>query len=324
MSPFSTLLSRALQLCNGSGKPIAAGVAVFGVVIIVQQMLLWQHVGVELMAQTRTLVGEERYAKLQTTLEREVLGSQDVQRAGTVLLQEIEKTFSAMPAVERERAIWKVISSTVQHTASVAVPLVLSLLLVEILAKAFFLILTARRAETITGASAAFLRRSLQVIGAWIAMWLCAGVWLPIIIFFLGFVWAPILLLALPSLIPIAIFLPRFLFAPVIVAQENKGIVDALRQSYARTKGRWWAIVSSMISMSVVVWILLTLVNGFLTFLIDSVTQYSVLGFALYWLVPFIALIAVAYRSAFAVILKEEIGAAFPGRETRARMPVQD
>lgn len=58
--------------------------------------------------------------------------------------------------------------------------------------------------------------------------------------FLRSFLWIPIL-----GIIPAIIFGPRFYLAPVLLVQEKMGVLQSVRESYARTSGYWGKIVGN-------------------------------------------------------------------------------
>lgn len=303
MFPLPALLRRALALCNRFGKPIAVFTLGLGVCIVVTQTALRTTVGNELLLQLHAIVGDERYAEI----ESQLTNAADAESATTLFMQELENVVSALPAQEQEPYLLALARASLAHIAHIAIPLALVLFILHACARMAFVILAARRIADTGQLLRQTVQRFFPVLGAWIGVWMGAGIWVPAAVFVIGFFWTPVLYLALPSIVPLILLLPRLVFAPVIVAQENLGVLAALKASFARTRGKWWAVFSVLLAMESVVWVVLTVIGMLLAALVTAVTRYSALGYGLYWLTPFFALIAVAYRQAFIVEVKEEM-----------------
>ncbi len=307
MITFKSRLNRALALCNRLGVPLAAGVATLGIAIVLTQAALWGRVSVSLTAQVREIAGEERFAVIQEQLKKPTLGTQDARRVGDALLAEIDAKLQPLSAEQREPVLLRQLRDAFRRAAPSAAPFVLILLLLNVYARAYFLVLPARRVETVWGAVLAALRKVPLLVGAWLGVFVCSVGWAPVSVFILGFLYPQILGLAIPSLLPLAALLPRFILAPAIAVQEDCNVLAALRLSYARTKNLWLLVVSNVLGVGAVIWIAASLVDTGLEMLVQAVLRYSMLGYALYWLAPFLQLVTEAYRSTFMVQLSEEL-----------------
>ncbi len=303
MLPFPSLLRRAWHTCNRFSLPIAVITLVLGIGLILARTALWGSLSVEFLQQTRTVLGEPAYAEL----ERKMEDGADSQQISAFLSDKLAIKMNEMPEEQREPYLLSLMTTSFQRTAHVAVPLAVILFLLSASVRVSFLVIAARKLASLPEVIAQSARVFFPVLGAWFGMWICAGIWVPFAVFLIGFVWPPILFLALPSLAPLVVWLPRFALAPVIVVEEKKTVTAALRASYMRTRGKWWDVLSAVLAMEAVLWVLLSLIGSLLAMLVDAVAKFSEFGFALYWLMPFIALIAVAYRQAFMVEMKAEL-----------------
>ena len=305
MLPLPSLLRRAFALCNRFGKPIGVIAVVIGIGVIASRSLLMGSVSTEFLAQTQALIGPQGFS----ALEQQVEEGKDMEQVSTLFMSLLAEKLTDIPEEQRNEYLYSIAVTSFARIAPVVVPLAILLLIFNVFARTAFLVIAARKAGEIGGVLRQSSKAFFPVIGAWIGMWLCAGIWVPFAVFLIGFVWPPILYLAFPSLAPLIVWLPRFALAPVIVVEEKKTVTAALRASYQRTRGKWWDVLTAVLAMEAVLWVILTLIGSLLTALVQSVAQFSELGYALYWLMPFIALLAVAYRQAFMVEVKEAIGA---------------
>ena len=303
MLPFPSLLRRAWQTCNRFSAPIALVTVAAGIILLLARTAMWGSLSAEFLSQTKSVLGESGYAEM----ERRVEAGDSVEQVSQFVMNELAIKVGDMPEEEQEPYVLSLMMGSVRRVAPVAVPLALVLLIVQIFVRTSFLVIAARKVQNIGEVLSQGAKAFFPVFGAWAGMWLCAGIWVPLAVFLLGFVWPPVLYLAVPSFAPLIVFLPRFLLAPVIVVAEKKSVVASLRASYERTTGRWWDVLSAVLAVEAVLWVVLTLISSLLTSLVNAVANFSVLGYALYWLMPFIALIAVAYRQAFLVEVKSAI-----------------
>lgn len=138
---------------------------------------------------------------------------------------------------------------------------------------------------------------TLQNVSAVEAFGKAASLLLPYLgITILGFIaslgWIPLI-----GIIPMIIILPRFILAPLILVQEKKGVIDCLKQSWARTDGFWGKII------------VYGLVAG-ICVIVVSIVVSLVLGMVLRGLTVYTAPIVQMFLTAYIVIFGTKLGLA--------------
>ncbi|PIQ75891.1 hypothetical protein COU78_06975 [Candidatus Peregrinibacteria bacterium CG10_big_fil_rev_8_21_14_0_10_49_24] len=132
------------------------------------------------------------------------------------------------------------------------------------------------------------IKRSVHVLVPLVGL----GMWISI----RSFIWIPLVgfLIAL-------LMMPRFVPAPYILLKEGRGILEAARESYARTKRFWWKIMGNIFA---------ALLCSLLAFIALNVTLYTVSrGHMLPLSIggSIIGQLVTAYLSFFVVALSESV-----------------
>lgn len=309
MPTFQELLSRALRSCNRHGTVLSAGVIVWGICLLLVQLLLWRQITGIAAMETRRFVGDDQYAQIRQTVEKPAYSASDIDDIATFVLTHGKAKMGAMKAFDRNAYA----AAMAIEVAKEMIPPVAAfgslLILLQLLSKAYFLVVVARKTESADRALRRLLRSFPALLWTWILMGALSLLWLPFLLDLFVIVWPDVVFLSLLAFVPVLFLLPRFLFAPIILLQEGKGPMQSMRLSYRRTRGRWKWIVLQMLGVMGVLWIFATFAGALFDGLVSAVAQYSPLAVVLYWLGIFLALATLAYRLAFTVELKEAIDA---------------
>lgn len=260
-----------------------------------------------LQNQIQTIVGEKRWTELQTALTGSGAADISIEQLATTLTTELETKINAMSNSEKGTYMQGVLSDLVRGGGAGLWLTLLAMGIVFLFSRAYFLTLMSRKVESIAAAFTQSIVSFPHFLLAWILVGLASCVWLPLAIALGGFLQPGAILFVLPSLAFPILLLPRFIFAPVLVLQKKVPLMQSLHQSYAQTQGKWWQVLSSLVGVSVTVWIVMTVLQTFLQLLVQMTVSYSFFGFLLYALTPFLSLVAVAYRSAGLVVIKESL-----------------
>jgi len=78
MDTLPSLLTRALRLCNAHGRAVAIGVAVFGVLTLLLQMLFWNQLIQGTKTQLQSTLSPTEYAAIQAHVEKENYMQEDL------------------------------------------------------------------------------------------------------------------------------------------------------------------------------------------------------------------------------------------------------
>jgi hypothetical protein len=308
--PLPALLRQSLALCNRLGRPVTAGVFILGALFIGLQIFAWMQAEPVLQHQIQTIVGEKRWTELQTALSGSGAAGISVDQLATTLTTELETKINAMTDSEKGAYLQGIANDLVRGAGAGLWLTLIALCVVFIYSRAYFLTLMSRKTESIGGAFTQSVISFPHFLLAWILVGLASCIWLPFAIATAGFLQPGILFFALPSLIVPILLVPRFIIAPVLVLQKKMPLMKSLYQSYAQTQGKWWQVLSSLVSISVTVWIVMTVLQTFLQMLVSLTLSYSFFGILIYALTPFLSLIAVAYRSAGLVVVKDGLHSA--------------
>ena len=118
------------------------------------------------------------------------------------------------------------------HSIAIGLKLIPSLLIftflgfvVFVLSKTYFLILALGLEQDALAALKFSLVKLIQMLG--VSLWVLIR----------SFIWIPVV-----GIIPAIILLPRFVFSCIIFLTQKKGVLASVKDSYAKTKGKWMIV----------------------------------------------------------------------------------
>jgi hypothetical protein len=307
MDTLPSLLSRSLRLCNSRGTALAAGVAVFGVLIVLLQAGLWSQLTRGVAAETSAYLGPQAYAEVQTHAERETYTPDDASALSAAVWKRVDADTKGLTPDARNAAVARVALRFLRIIVP-AIALFGGLVwLIGLFAKAFFLTLFTRRPLFLSDAVVLTVRAFPGLLLIWLLQWLQSCLWLLYVFALLSALHPAFLLGMLVTVFPVLALYPRLLFAPVIRLEEGKTVRQSMRLSFTRTRKKWLLTVVPLVGLMAVLWMASNLVNLLLASLAAAVLQYSPLAEKLFWLVPILVLVLTAYRLAFIVELQKDV-----------------
>ena len=146
--------------------------------------------------------------------------------------------------------------------------------IVFVLSKTYFFVLALGLEQDALGALRFSLVKLIQVLG--VSLW----------VIFRSFIWIPVI-----GIIPAIILLPRFVFSCVIFLTQKKGILESLKESNAKTKGKWMIVFKNYLMLFVCIAIAVFLLET----VIDSDKALGNIFMLIVWqgLVSFVAVFTV-------------------------------
>jgi MFS family permease len=132
----------------------------------------------------------------------------------------------------------------------------LMIVLLGLASSAYYLLHAARGERHVWPTVAAVPLFILPMLGVSIWSVLRSYAWVPVVaIVFLPF--SPLLstVLMITGMVLMILTVPRLAFAPVILAREEKGVMESVRLSIKRSRGYWWKIVSNFVLFAVLIWV---------------------------------------------------------------------
>ncbi len=307
MLSFPALLGRTTSLCNRLGSAIAYGTVVFGLLTIAVQIGQWRTVLVPVGNILREFSSEQEYAAIVAKTENLRYGPEGLQEQVARGLELLDKKATAMEPDKRELYLAALLDRVSRELLPVVAGFTFLLLLVHGAARAFFLTVAGRRIGGFSAALPEALRVLLPLMGVWIAVGVCSLLWLAFAFLMLGVVWPQGFIVGILLLVASAWLYPRLALAPAILAEEGRGILESLRLSFERTRGRWGYVVLNLLGIGAMMWMVTTIAEGAVGQLASMVLTRSPFGVFLYWLLPLLLVLKTAYDMAFNIELSRSL-----------------
>lgn len=307
---FPALLRTAAVDCNKARKPLGIAILIVGVISIGVTLLLWSTLLRSGMAELRTLLGPDVAASIETQVMGMTPGPQ-MQGVMMDVMSKVKATFDAMSEEEREQAGTEMMVRLMGDVAPVFIGFIVLSAIMKLWTGSFFLLLGIRknpRFGTLAGEAITWM---LPVLGVGFMIGLAAVGWMigvGILAFILSFVHEALapLTLIIVGVGGLITFGPRLCLAPVLLLQDDAGVIGSIKRSFRITKGRWLKVVGNLIGAAAMVWIALFLVQFVLNIVMNMVPS-APFALVVGQLLVFATLLGTAYQTVFLVRLKEAI-----------------
>ncbi len=307
MSTFPVLLSRSVVAWNRRGTLIAWGMAVFGVSLVFAHVLFARQALSAARPVAGSIVGVERFGQLEAQWRQSGYGAQALQDAVQEITDTATLRIQHLPKADQDAQTMHLLVTVTNALGPILLLYTLAWAILQLLCHAYFLVAAALEPSGPDAAWRRLLRHILPITGTWIIICLVSGCWIPPVLFALSFLWPPLWMLSVLSVAVPAVVLPRLMLAPVLLLQGGRKVVDSVRLSYSLTQGRWRYIVRMAVGGAVAVWIAATLIGVALALLVRILLPYSPSAPWLLWLLTFVGLAGVAFRTLFLVELAEDV-----------------
>lgn len=287
------------------GRALFLGIAAAAFLGMLMQTVIAQHIGPPAEQSLREVLGAERYEEIlrEATIRRG--SAEGMRRIAQNTGREVEEAFRKMDPARREAVLSSVLGSVAE-----ALPVVLSFLVLLLLLAAWeraFFLQGALTPGTNTGELLHRATRSFpRLLAVWVVAGFLSGIWLPFAFLPLA-LFSPVFAIPfLLSWVPFVFAAPRLALSPVLALRDG-GILQPVRESWRRSRGRWGKIVGNMIvaalAASACVWLALLILQG-----IASLVTTPSIASVFVWIQAMAVLGGAAYRTIFLAQLTEGLG----------------
>lgn len=307
MATFPDLLRLTTAHCNRRGKQLAISVLLFGSVSILLWILTSQSIISEGTRQLTALLGPEAVTRIEQKIEG-MAGRPDGEAMVNVFRQELNAKLGDIP---RDEKIAILINVGIRGSIAALPTIGLGVLLIAfctLWSWAFWLVLGAGSEASWWTMMTQALRLMPRLLALIILLFCITVLWIPVVAVAVGIVVPVVLPVLLVAEIVFAGYLwPRLLLSPMILAQDRTTVINAIRRSIKLSKRRWFRIVGNIIGVGAVVWLGTFIARILLNMLVQVALPVSPYAVFLWQVLTYILLIGSAYRTVFAMRLKEEL-----------------
>lgn len=274
--PLGTLLRNAFFQCRERLRPFLIGVLVFGSLVAIISAVSNKNIeGHIWQGMQRLGIDQNRMLELQEKLQ-----SGD-EAAMEEAMNEMNSTMGGIEGMsdeDREALFRKEGLAMMIRVLPVMSLGLLAWFIISVLSGAYFLCFGLEKGKEPTEIlnNAVFL--FLPLLGVWIWSFLRSFLWIPLF-----------------GVIPAIILTPRFALAPVILANQKKGVLGSVSESYQKTRGYWGKIMGNLIVVGLVcllvswgvslVTIPVAMTSKVFSIWIHAVAQQAVMGYGVVFLV---------------------------------------